>query len=112
MARSWRLFPCPFSHCAPKILENPRYALDKSVRVAGAAEFLALGGAKKSTELLRSQDRVVSLLYHRTFPVDASGLALPNPLPRDVADAVEVTEADRSAALGQPLPEAGSLPSI
>ena len=35
------------------------------------------GGEEKSLELLKSQERVVSMLYHKTFPVPAKGGPVP-----------------------------------
>ena len=70
------------------VLENPAYALGKAVQVAGAKELIASGimvgatgggggggaarptSAARSAELLKSKDRVVSLLYHKAFPMD------------------------------------------
>ena len=37
------------------------------------------GGEEKSLDLLRSQERVVSMLYHKTFPVPAKGGPVPKP---------------------------------
>ena len=98
--------------------ENPSYALDKSIKATGwgAAGPEVAAGAAKSTELLRSQDRVVSLLYHRAFPVDGAlpvpsaaggsggggGAALPaEALARGGLTGVDVSTEELRAAMGE-----------
>jgi len=101
------------------IKSTPSYALDKSSAKAlqqqAANDALASRGGNaggvvedKSLELLRSQDRVVSMLYHKAFPVENAGggaggraKELPNPLPKEVVEAVAVSESERKKLLSE-----------
>ena len=49
------------------------------------------GVEEKSLELLRSQDRVVSMLYHKTFPVPSKGGVVPT---RQQIEVLKVTPED------------------
>jgi len=85
--------------------ENPSHALPKSVK-ARSGDLAVSGRSHMSVQLLRSQDRVVSMLYHKTFPFESGASPtpgsrhpsqLPNPLPEELLSAVQPTEKEREA---------------
>jgi hypothetical protein len=86
--------------------EDPSYTHNNTLKIL--EKMRGDGGEDKSLELLRSQDRVVSMLYHKTFPVPVRGGGGPSAAE---LEELKVTPEDVQDVLLRPHPP-NELPSI
>lgn len=73
--------------------QNPRFALDSKVRKLSTGRGTS---EDKPLDLLQSQDRVISMLYHRAFPITTR-----SELPQEAElEELNITEDDLSELFG------------